>query len=430
MHPVAQTHELPDFAVEISRLCARIYNEQASVTSDPDLLASTASTLLQGVYDGYGSNFISTDWNTPDHEMLTRLAQNVFSFSAARNYQQLRTITDALLDQEGNLRTFADFKEQVAAINHKFNGAWLQTEYDTCIATATQSARWQQFKSQQSLFPYLRYQTAGDEAVRSDHRLLDGITRHIDDPFWNTCYPPNGWNCRCEVIQVPDDEAADTPADTFTIPVIDPLFRTNCGRTGLIFPQGHPYYNGVPNAQIRQAIAYLPPQNGYIDYTMPGKTRTVSIHQHIMHGASELQGNLDVLSRLLQINPDIAEVTLLPEIHPKDADLKAKFYPRGWQFHDKSKNADAIITFTNKDQWVVDFKNLVGKGKHIAQHLQKASQQADYGIIKISQYQEEGIKGIKKVLTNKLKSTSLKGVIIISSDGDLLIEQYKNTIGD
>lgn len=409
-------------------MCISIYEQEKGVHHDAKLLSSTAETLLNGVYEGYGKDFMSVDWDTPDYETLTRLTQNVFSFSAAKNYQELRTITDALRDEEGKLRTFSDFKEQVSSINQKFNVTWLQTEYDTCIATATQSARWQEFKAQKSMFPFLRYQTAGDDSVRDEHRILDGVTKRVDDPFWKTYYPPNGWNCRCEAIQVPDDDVQETV--NYKAPVVDPMFRTNCGETGLIFPKGHPYFSGVPNAEIRKAIAYLPPENGYIDTHLQVGSRTVPVHQHVMHGVDELQGNMEVLADLLKVKEGITEVSLLPEIHSKDYALKTKFYPEGWKFHNKLKNADAVLNMENKEQWVVDFKRLEGNGKHIAPHLEKAYKQADYAVIKLSDVQTEGVNGIRRTIVNKMKSTGLKGVIIINSDGQLLLEEYKNTIGD
>lgn len=421
----AQGHELPGFADEIARLCVSIYERKKGVYHDPVLLSSTVKTLLDGVYEGYGKDFVSVDWETPDYETLTRLTQNVFSFSAAKNYQELRTITDVLRDEEGKLRTFQDFKEQVAVIDGKFNGTWLQTEYDTCIATATQSARWQEYKAQKDMFPYLRYQTAGDDSVRDEHRLLDGITRRVDDPFWKTYYPPNGWNCRCEAIQVPDDDAAETPDNLLSLPVISPMFRTNCGETGLIFPKGHPYYSGVPNAEIRKAIAYLPPENGYIDTHVRTRNRDIPVQQHVMHGVDELRGNLEVLSDLLRAKEDITGASLLPEIHAKDAALKDKFYPDGWKFHDKSKNADAVIEF-GKEKWVADFKRLEGSGKHFSPHLEKASQQADYAIVKLSgQTNVETLGKLKGKANFKLENTDLKGIIIFDNEGNMIYERYK-----
>jgi phage protein F-like protein len=421
----AQGHELPDFADEISRLCVSIYQQQKGVHCDPDLLNSTARTLLEGVYSGYGNDFVSVDWNTPDHLMLTRLTRNVFSFSAAKNYQELRTITSALRDDEGRLRSFPDFRDQVSAINAKFNQVWLQTEYDTCIATATQSARWQQFQEQKNLFPYLRYQTAGDESVRDEHRALDGVTKRIDDPFWRTYYPPNGWNCRCEAIQVPEDDVQETPEGSYKAPFIPQLFRTNSGQTGLIFPQGHPYYTDVPNSEIRRAIAYLPPENGYLDGHINLSGRQVPVRHHVMHNLDELPGNNEVLSDLLRLKPEITEVSLLPDIHYKDADLKPKFYPENWKFHNKDKNADAVLSFGKQEEWVVDFKRLQGNGKHLAPHLEKAAQQADYAIIKLPENRSESIKSICNTADKKLDSTKLKGILIIDNDGQLVYERYK-----
>lgn len=357
--------------------------------------------------------------------MLTRLTQNVFSFSAAKNYQELRTITSALCDEEGHLRSFPDFRDQVSAINAKFNQAWLQTEYDTCIATATQSARWQQFQEQKNLFPYLRYQTAGNESVRDEHRALDGVTKRVDDPFWRTYYPPNGWNCRCEAIQVPEDDVQETPEGSYKAPFIPQLFRTNSGQTGLIFPKGHPYYTDVPNSEIRRAIAYLPPENGYLDGHINLSGRQVPVRHHVMHNLDELPGNNEVLSDLLRLKPEITEVSLLPDIHYKDADLKPKFYPENWKFHNKDKNADAVLSFGKQEEWVVDFKRLQGNGKHLAPHLEKAAQQADYAIIKLPENRSESIKSICNTADKKLDSTELKGILIIDNDGQLVYERYK-----
>ncbi len=44
---------------------------------------------------------------------------------------------------------------------------------------------------------YLIYDTARDSRVRPEHDNWRDIGRPIDDPFWNTHYPPNGWGCRC-----------------------------------------------------------------------------------------------------------------------------------------------------------------------------------------------------------------------------------------
>ena len=55
------------------------------------------------------------------------------------------------------------------------------------------------------------YVTVGDNRVRPEHEILDGIMRKKDDDFWTTFWPPNGWNCRCQAIAVYDEEARQTP---------------------------------------------------------------------------------------------------------------------------------------------------------------------------------------------------------------------------
>jgi SPP1 gp7 family putative phage head morphogenesis protein len=46
------------------------------------------------------------------------------------------------------------------------------------------------------------YVTVGDDRVRESHALMNGVTRPKDDPIWDLWWPPNGWNCRCQLVAI------------------------------------------------------------------------------------------------------------------------------------------------------------------------------------------------------------------------------------
>lgn len=73
------------------------------------------------------------------------------------------------------------------------------------------------------------YVTVGDDRVREEHEELDGLVRKKDDPIWKTIFPPNGWNCRCQVLAIyePQRQTA-TPKNAKTL--VDPAFRFNPGK--------------------------------------------------------------------------------------------------------------------------------------------------------------------------------------------------------
>ena len=43
---------------------------------------------------------------------------------------------------------------------------------------------------------------------RVDHVILDGTVLPKDHPFWDTHFPPNGWNCKCYVRFLSKDDVA------------------------------------------------------------------------------------------------------------------------------------------------------------------------------------------------------------------------------
>jgi SPP1 gp7 family putative phage head morphogenesis protein len=50
------------------------------------------------------------------------------------------------------------------------------------------------------------YVTVGDDRVRPEHAVLNGVRLPKEDSRWNSIMPPNGWNCRCSVIEVFDTD--------------------------------------------------------------------------------------------------------------------------------------------------------------------------------------------------------------------------------
>lgn len=78
----------------------------------------------------------------------------------------------------------------------------LRTIFEVNMRSAYAAGRWERAQRNKEAFPFLRYVTAGDSRVRPEHQSWNGVIRPIDDPFWDTHYPPCGWSCRCTAVPV------------------------------------------------------------------------------------------------------------------------------------------------------------------------------------------------------------------------------------
>jgi len=207
---------------------------------DEALFKWTANELFTGVTKGFGGSFDQFYHTDPDYKMLAKLETDVHVFSAFKTYQQLRQVTDLLTDKEGNIKPFGQFKKDVEEIGNQFNVNWLNTEYNQAIASSQMASLWVDIEANQEALPFLKYHTAGDGRVRPAHALLSGIVKPVNDEFWNSYYPPNDWGCRCDVIQLATGE--ETNMKGRKLPTLKPMFDTNTGKRGVVFPEKHPYY--------------------------------------------------------------------------------------------------------------------------------------------------------------------------------------------
>lgn len=82
----------------------------------------------------------------------------------------------------------------------------LRTIFRVNMQSAYAAGEWAQIQETKTEAPYLMYDAVDDGRTRPQHRAWDGTVLPVDDPWWKTHRPPNGWNCRCGVIQLSADQ--------------------------------------------------------------------------------------------------------------------------------------------------------------------------------------------------------------------------------
>nr|DAG08246.1 MAG TPA: minor capsid component [Caudoviricetes sp.] len=144
--------------------------------------------------------------------MRRRLSRSNFIFSGMKAFHELHEAFPSLVDENGVRKPFERFLNDVRAIDKTYNANYLRAEYNFVAASADMAAKWERFSQDGDRYN-LQYRTAGDGRVRPEHADLDGVTLPPSDSFWQEFYPPNGWNCRCNVIQVRKSKYPITPHD-------------------------------------------------------------------------------------------------------------------------------------------------------------------------------------------------------------------------
>lgn len=83
----------------------------------------------------------------------------------------------------------------------------LQIMYWANVHSAHAAGEWRRIERNKEFLPFLTYVASVSERKRPLHLSWVGTTLPVDDAWWRTHYPPNGWNCKCSVRQVGDREA-------------------------------------------------------------------------------------------------------------------------------------------------------------------------------------------------------------------------------
>jgi len=226
---------------EVERIIYDIYNGTINLRNlDAHSYLKTARKLSEGVFDGYGKNLDNMLINAPDYQMLSSLRDNVYIFSGAKEFQKTREVS-SLLTNGDSISSFGDFKKQAKGILDEYNENYLSAEYNSAISQSRSASQWQDIQKEKDILPYLKYRTAGDGRVRPEHAALDGIVKRVDDAFWTTLMPPNGWNCRCGVIQM--DEGEETNTENLVVENVPNEFMFNAGKREEVFSKQHPYFD-------------------------------------------------------------------------------------------------------------------------------------------------------------------------------------------
>jgi len=134
--------------------------------------------------------------------------QQAFSIAGITSLDTLQAVKDSLdkVITEGG--TFGAWKKQMlesGTLNlpkHR-----LDNIYRTNLQGSYMAARWDRILLTQETRPYIMYDAINDSRVRPAHLALDGIIRRVDDPFWITHSPPNGYRCRCSIRSLSEHQA-------------------------------------------------------------------------------------------------------------------------------------------------------------------------------------------------------------------------------
>lgn len=214
-----------------------------------EYILETYKELNGAMWEGFGKDNFKVNKQTGaiSPEVL-QMQRNLYKFSGAKNYVLLEQINEILRSDKG--KNWQTFLQEVQKLNPKYNKNYLQAEWQTAKQAGYHAANWQEYMRMKDIYPNLKYMTVKDNKVRESHQLLDGFIAPIDSNFWKVCYPPNGWRCRCYVVQTAEPASQERIApNTLSEKDFPKEFRGNVAISGQVFKEDstnqgkpHPYF--------------------------------------------------------------------------------------------------------------------------------------------------------------------------------------------
>jgi uncharacterized protein with gpF-like domain len=108
-------------------------------------------------------------------------------------------------------KTFETWRKEVKPLLDKSGWSNYGTEktekhrmriiYDTNMRTSRAAGQWQRIERTKTVLPFLTYELGPSVKHRDEHVSWAGTTLPVDDPWWDSHFPPLGYGCKCNIIQ-------------------------------------------------------------------------------------------------------------------------------------------------------------------------------------------------------------------------------------
>ena len=248
--------EIP-FDYDFERLIEAVAAGAITTENLPEqLYLKIADYLQKGLYEGYGGNLTDFPMYSPDHLLLKEMRRNIYMFSGAKTYQEVRLMS-GILSAGKDVATFKQVREAAMRMLTTYNGMYLRTEYDTAIGQAQNARKWNQFEADKKYIKLLVYDAVIDANTSDICRPLDGIKLPVDHPFWNKHAPLNHFNCRCVLrVSVGNERQSSDARVQKAAATIDPemqdVFKMNPGKDKVVFSDKHPYFRVAAKDKSRK----------------------------------------------------------------------------------------------------------------------------------------------------------------------------------
>jgi len=133
-------------------------------------------------------------------------ARTISGLAGVDQIQSVFDKLDAVLNDGG---TFRDFQKSVAdgTLDVGLPKHRLELVFRNNIQTAYAAGRWQQVQANKENRPYLQYVAINDGRTRPSHARMNGHIAAVDDPWWTTHAPLNGYRCRCSQVSLTEAQA-------------------------------------------------------------------------------------------------------------------------------------------------------------------------------------------------------------------------------
>lgn len=182
----------------VKNLVRAVYDGNDIHGAKGELIASEALLMVKGLRDNFKT---FNPYTGPDQLVLQMMEYNVFEFSASKTEARYASMMELVTDGE-KIRDYNEFERLCLDRTEDLDTRYLQTEYNLSIAVGQNSAAYVRFLAEKdTVTSFVQYQTVGDENVREAHQVLDGKIFSLDDKEAMKLWPPNGYGCRCEMLQ-------------------------------------------------------------------------------------------------------------------------------------------------------------------------------------------------------------------------------------